>query len=545
MINKNPHNNQPIFEHFNDAYVPSRPNRLCVSVSDLHLTDGSVGFQNLEDIVWEEFYGRIATQCKDNDIEEVVLVLDGDIVDMVRTARWPERDFYPWQRNERKVFSEIVNALIQDIVSEKHQYFFTWLKQLESRLIHDAKVKSVEIVILLGNHDKELLCDNEALTYFYQEGLGKSLQDFSDTERARLGRMYGDETMFADKSTAPYFPFYYADRGFRFFVTHGQWRDATNCRKIYAINGKPGWTVKDGWQMETWQALKFSPFLEPCFGDTIASGLLSTFIYETKKRLTPYVESLNKEAVSVESIRIHNDVKRLESILNELDLYRPTYKAIVRILKESSHMKNHDLVVIVEETLFACIIKWLDCDFTYESSSLGIHIFLKLGKFILKFLKFIKLHKFVALSLVRFVLKGMMYLDVFKSFIKKIFALMKGQTISESDLSLKDLKGFPAFMSDDEKYRFQIHGEGHTHIPLEDEPNIRKGRPTTYVNFGTWRDQILGRKNHGYRRRGVLRAFYILDLKGENGECDTEEHRRFRYFTNDIIKWSDKLDSLT
>ena len=68
-------------------------------------------------------------------------------------------------------------------------------------------------------------------------------------------------------------------------------------------------------------------------------------------------------------------------------------------------MHNEDLVIIVEETLFSCIIKWLEWDFTYESSSIGMHIILKVGKYILKFIKWLNLHKYIALKLVWFSLK--------------------------------------------------------------------------------------------------------------------------------------------
>ena len=42
----------------------NRPNRLCISLSDLHLTDGSVGFQNLDIHTWNAFYDGILMRCK-------------------------------------------------------------------------------------------------------------------------------------------------------------------------------------------------------------------------------------------------------------------------------------------------------------------------------------------------------------------------------------------------------------------------------------------------------------------------------------------------
>jgi len=502
---------QKELELFNDSCEPNRPNRLCVSLSDIHLTDGTVGLQNLSIEEWNSFYTGLSALCNEKNIKEVSFILDGDVVDMLRSSRWAENNIYPWERERIEDFSRIVNKIIHDIVDKEHVEFFTWLKELKCNLVRDTNIndiKDVNIVVILGNHDKELLCDQEALSYFYKEGLGKSLDNFSDAERAWIGRMYGDEKMFADKQTAPFFPFYYADRGFRFFTTHGQWRDDTNSRKIYAKSGLPGWTAKDGWQNEVWQQLNFSPFIEPCFGDTIAAGVLSTFIYKTKSKLEKN--------------------KRLTTILSELDLYRPTYKALTRIIDETKSMRSkddcdHDAIRIIEEAMYICIVQWLSWNFTHESSSTWKSIVFRALKFILKIAKLVNLE----MKVIYYFIKTMIKIDP-----------------SDYDVKLKEMKKFPAFMDVYKDYGFQIHGEGHTHHPLEEEPNIRKGRPTTYINFGTWRDQILGRKNTGYRRRSVLRAFYILDLKNKE-VCKSEDDRSFKYYTSDIIKWSNKADSLT
>lgn len=505
-------NDKKELELFTDSYEPNRPNRLCVSLSDIHLTDGSVGLQNLSIEDWESFYAGLSSRCNAKNIEEVTFVLDGDVVDMIRSSKWAENGIYPWQREQVEDFSRIVNEIIHDIVEIKHKQFFKFLRDLEGRLKDDAGVSKVNIVVILGNHDKELLCDQKALSYFYEQGLGLSLNKISDEERASIGRMYGDETLFADKQTAPYFPFYYGDRGFRFFTTHGHWRDETNSRKVYAKSGLPGWTSKDGWQNEVWQQLKFSPFFEPCFGDTVAAGILSTFIYETKKRLKQH----------------GYQNKRLMTILGELDLYRPTYKALTRIIEETKSMRtdknyDHDAVGIIEDTMYRCIIQWLSWRFTYESSPILRKIIFRIIKVVLKLAKIVNLHMKIILWFV------------------KVMTTTEG---SHSDVSLKDMKGFPAFMPAYQHYNFQIHGEGHTHVPLEEEPNVRKGNPTTYINFGTWRDQIIGRKQTGYRRRSVLRVFYILDLKNKE-ECESEDDRSFKYYTYDLIKWSDRSDSFS
>ena len=232
---------------------PERPNRLCVVVSDLHFTDGTVGFQNLGSYTWDAFYYTLLQHCITYYINELVLVLDGDIVDMVRSGKWAEKGVYPWERERSEDFSSVVNAIIKDIVEVKHRSFFEWLKGLEANLMRDTRTagrqaafEKLKIVITVGNHDKELLCDNTALTYFYEQGLGIKLSDIDEERRRLMGRMYGDETLFLDPLTAPYFPFYYGDTGFRLFTTHGQWRDQDNCAQVSAENSLPAWfTRKD------------------------------------------------------------------------------------------------------------------------------------------------------------------------------------------------------------------------------------------------------------------------------------------------------------
>ena len=101
-MNKN--TEQKKLELFNDNYNPDRENRLCVSISDIHLTDGSVGFQNLRYEDWIAFSDDLSARCKDKNIKEVTFVLDGDVVDMIRSSKWAEKGIYPWQRENIEAF---------------------------------------------------------------------------------------------------------------------------------------------------------------------------------------------------------------------------------------------------------------------------------------------------------------------------------------------------------------------------------------------------------------------------------------------------------
>lgn len=505
-------NNNKYLEISSHPLEETRPNRLCVSLSDIHLTDGSVGLQNLRQATWDSFYACLAERCRRYEIEEMTFVIDGDVVDMIRTDKWAKKNVYPWQRDDSE-FPIIVNEIIRDIVDKEHKDFFSWLRALPEKLKSETEVKEVCVVVLLGNHDKELLCDEEALTYFYEQGLGLKLENISDDERRRIGRMYGDEQMFVDKTTAPYLPFYYGDCGFRFFTTHGQWRDADNSRHIKAKAGLPSWSAKDGWKNEEWQQLKFSPFFEPCFGDTVAAGVLSTFIYKAKTALKEH--------------NVNDD--RLLTILDEMDLYRPTYKALVRLLEETKLMRekkyDNKIINIIENTLYRCIIQWLSWDFTYTSSPWYRSIGLRLVKFVLKFLKLFN----IGLEI-----KGIAW------FMRFMGTVIRLNPFRKPGVSFKEMKGFPAFLPEYQHYGFQIHGEGHTHHPLEEEVNFDRKKPCSYINFGTWRDQVVGRKNSGYRRRSILREFYILDLIDNKNKG-----RSFNYFSNDLMAWSDKSDDFS
>lgn len=493
-------------ELFNENLADNRANRMCITVSDLHFTDGTVGYQNLGQKTWDALYGDILARCKRNEIEEVTFILDGDVVDLIRTAKWAENNLYPWQREKDKdKYTQILKSLLEDIVENKHKVFFDWLKSLEERLKTDAGLTGVKIFVLLGNHDKELLSDNDVLSYFYEKALGRKLDSIDKEERKWLGRMYGDENRFLDKAIAPNLPFYFGDRGFRFFTTHGQWRDSSNNRSVSASKGLPGWKNSDGWKPEIWQKIDFAPFTLPCIGDVIAAGLLSTFIHDAKCKLKDY----------------HN--QRLLTILDEMDLYRPTARAPVRLLQETRSMRKHkedvEIVNLIEDSLYECTLKFIDW-VPVIYSSWPVRLLLKLFKGVLKFARLFKLHIEIKL-------------------LKLTFGLMDSM---QDKVEFAEAKQFPAFMPEYRHYGFQIHGEGHTHAPLESEFNFKLEHPATYVNYGTWRDQIVTREKSGYRRRSVLRAFYILDLNDK--EAGNEGKRSLDYYTQDYVIWSDKLDDL-
>lgn len=530
---------------FADPGDENRPTRLCICFSDVHFTDGTVGNQGADAVVWEKVFETISELCVDYEAEELTLVLVGDVADMIRTAQWSEKGVYPWQRDHPN-FKQVLREIMQEIV-RRHATapspdsmcsFFHLLQQLPDKIQqceHNGKtsqLKNIRALVLLGNHDKEIVADDETLKMFYEECLGQKVDNHSDNRlsddyRRWIGKMYfGDEEKYldAERNSVPWLPFYWGDPGFRLFVTHGQWRDQDNSRRIDAQSGKPGWQIKDGWRLDVWRDLKFAPFTEACFGDTVAAGVLSGFIYRAKKRL-------NNLPINTENEQ--KEISRLLQILDELDLYRPTSAAIKRIIQETWRLRqiDHQLAsarAIIEEELLDSIHAWLGWDFTLASAAPTIAWILRIAKPVISVLKLIG---------------GRIELG----FLYAVMSLMAWLQQWQQDApSYADMQKFPGFLDGYRQLGFRIHGEGHTHIPLQEELFFKtpdtpaSNRNYTYINFGTWRDQLVPKKKQGYRRRGLGRALVVLDKAGE-GEG---KPRSFAYWVQDVLNWQEKTDRL-
>jgi hypothetical protein len=191
--------------------------------------------------------------------------------------------------------------------------------------------------------------------------------------------------------------------------------------------------------------------------------------------------------------------------------------------------RSEQAIKIIQDNLYQCVMQWLSWDFTYQSSSLSRKVLLKTGNVILLCMK---------------ALGSELEIKALAKLLK-VFAFISNH--HQKSLSLKEMSKFPAFLPEYSHYGFQIHGEGHTHIPLQEEPNISAKQPSTYINFGTWRDQIVPRKDVKYRRRGVLRAMFILDLVDlvNNSEDGQTPNRTFDYFVEDIVHWGDVKDAMS
>jgi len=490
-------------------------NRLCVLISDIHCTDCSVGNQTASETDWQLFFEQMEfAVCNPGDkahtapkqcIDELLLILNGDIVDLIRTSKWAEAGVYPWQRDHPR-FTEIILAIMRDIVDihaskrpecseQPYSGFFYWMRESLAGL--RARGIAVTVIPIVGNHDKELQVVPEARQMFYEECLGITALDISDSYRAWVAAQMGTP---AD-DMYPCMPFYFADTGLRLLATHGQWRDQDNSRATAL------WKPSSGWQPQKWQQEKYRAFSQPCFGDTVAAGMLSRFIW----KMVGAIDS-NMPGAS-----------RICNLLDEMDLYRPSVSAVVRLLSESRRLARrtpeakglHDQVL---RCFRESLVDWMSHAETWNSA----HRSTKLGLYVLNFLSRFKWY----------------WLDI------SLMRLMAKAQEPEADIKDASLLALPAFQPAYRMLGLRLHVEGHTHVALEADlqfPRPRQGRNNyTYINLGAWRDSIVPKRNRGYRRRGIGRALFIFDLAKLARHTPGDS---YRFYARDMTSWGDRMDS--
>ena len=488
--------------------------RIAVLISDIHCTDCTVGNQTADETDWKSFFSELGEMLDDLVAKsgEVLLILNGDVADLLRSEKWPANCVYPWQRDDPK-FREIVMSIMHDIV-ERHARepkikprerdsrgqedksnssgFFFYLQQMVKYL----KGKSIRVTLIpiAGNHDKELQVVPEARVVYYQQCLGLSSTDFSPGYRNWVAKQMGSDP--AD--IWPLLPFYFADPGLRLFATHGQWRDSTNSRNTQR------WTFCQGWQPQLWKQEQYRAFSDSCFGDTIASGLLSHFIWSATQAIE-------------RDVRHSVDRDHILNVLREMDLYRPAASAVVRLLKEAGKLDQRDqntqlLYQTVINQYHDSLQSWLAHPETFSTAPLGNKIAL-----------------YLVLLLSR---PHWVWLDTVLMQMMACVSDMKKKT---------PFATLPAFLADYRPLGFRLHAEGHTHVTMEVDLKYsppQELRNYTYVNLGAWRNRIVQKfDNMGYRRRSIGRAL-IVQSSASSDSTDSA----YGFTLRDITSWGDGLD---
>jgi hypothetical protein len=256
-----------------------------------------------------------------------------------------------------------------------------------------------------------------------------------------------------------------------------------------------------------WRLEQYRAFSDPCFGDTVAAAMLSRFIWCTARNIDKTIPGAS----------------RICNLLDEMDLYRPSVAAVVRLLKESRRLARripqarglHDTVLrCFRESLAAWLAHSTTWKSAWGSTRLGLHL--------LSCLRRLRWY----------------WLDI------TLMRLMAKAQEPEANIGTRTLLGLPAFQRPYRALGLRLHVEGHTHVALEAEaqfPRPRQGRNNyMYVNLGAWRDRILPKRNRGYRRRGIGRALFVFDLAKLT---DEKPNDAYRFYARDITSWGDRLDN--
>ena len=488
---------------------PEADSRIGVLISDIHCTDCTVGNQTASETDWESFFRELEVML-DASItatSEILLILNGDVVDLLRSGKWAAANVYPWQRDNPD-FKKIVLDIMHDVV-EKHAKhpvdadvssgFFHYLQELVQNL--RKKTSRVTLIPIVGNHDKELQVVPEARAIYYQQCLGLTSDDLSAEYRNWVATQMGSDPA----EPWPLLPFYFAGPHLRLFATHGQWRDSTNSRST----GR--WNSCKGWQPQLWQQEQYLPFSDPCFGDTIASGMLSHFIWNATL-------AIEHDVIPNAVNRSRDDgIDHIQHVLREMDLYRPAAAAVVRLLEEARKLDHYDqnsqlLYLTLVNQYRNSLQSWLAHPETFSTASLG-------NKIVLYVISFLSRLRWVWVDTV------LMRLMAWKSD-------LKGETPYSS---------LPAFLDDYRHVGFRLHAEGHTHVTME--VDLKYSPPQerlnyTYVNLGAWRNRIVQKfDNMGFRRRSIGRALIVQGSANSNSDDSA-----YRFTLRDITSWGDGLD---
>lgn len=477
---------------------PGSTGRRCVAVfSDVHCTDCTVGDQTTDDTDWKNVFDELgslldATLDKDG---EAVLLLNGDVIDLIRSGRWPEAGVYPWQRTHEQ-FESIVLRIMEEICSihADSPGFFLYLRDMVQKLRNAGH--RVAIVPLLGNHDKELQIIEQARNMYYRRCLG--IDAFDDDYRNWVAAQMGSDPA----GDCPPLPFYFADPALQLFLTHGQWRDAANSRSSTL------WKITDGWRPDLWQREQYCAFTAPCFGDTIATGLLSHFIWNASHAVD---EGLRRNDFALG--RSDRGVEHIQRVLGEMDLYRPSTSAVVRLLQEARRLDRSDaggrqLYLTVIGQFHDSLNSWLTHEETAAAASGGFKVFVLP---LLKLLAWLRWPRLTA---------GLMW-------------AMARFSSHAASMNANVLRKLPAFLAEYRALGLQLYAEGHTHNTLEIDLRPDDAHPNgCYINLGAWRNRIVQKIDRGYRRHGTGRLLLV-----SNGGTDG-----YSYTLRDVTSWSDRLD---
>lgn len=104
---------------------------MLVVISDLHLTDGTVG-QSIPAGAFQIFAHRLRDMAVSasyrggggyRPIERIDVLLLGDVLDVIRSARWLGGDARPWDNPQSQAVAAMTARIVGDILTANSEAF--------------------------------------------------------------------------------------------------------------------------------------------------------------------------------------------------------------------------------------------------------------------------------------------------------------------------------------------------------------------------------------------------------------------------------------
>jgi hypothetical protein len=207
-----------------------------------------------------------------------------------------------------------------------------------------------------------------------------------------------------------------------------------------------------------------------------------------------------------------------------MDLYRPSERAVVRLLEEAANLDRKDMNTSL---LFDTVID------QYSRSLRSWQSHPETSR--------------MASPRYKFMLSAILFCNRFNSVWLNIFLMWLMAYMSDKK-DVVQYSRLPVFRVDYQSCGFLLHAEGHTHQAMEIDLRYSgkaAHRNYTYVNLGAWRNSIVQKFDirrfrlckKSYRRRSIGRAL-IVQNKEKPGATDSG----YSFTLRDITSWGDRLD---
>lgn len=425
---------------------------MLVIVSDLHFSDGTAGSGSLAPGAFETFLGSdVIALARRARAREVKLVLLGDILDLLRSEQWLEKDGVPFPLVDRPWGA---NGIADVAAVRAGSATEARCLDILGRLPADRRRRSAPAGSILranwqalrlfrefGRHVREQLGEDIAVDTVYVPGNHDRLVNVYPAVRDAAARMLGIDVGAAWLEHRP-------DGGWRFPVGYMD--------EAYGVIARHGHQY-DRWNFAAGAGLGTGAHLQPPVGDVIAAELVVKFpwlLSKMRDRWNGITDAL------VDGLRVMHNVRPTTHVIDWLRL---------RIADEHQSQLRKAL----DAALTAVTKELLDIEFLHCAVNGNRRWDLLRRTFSRPLLRSVSKR---AVEIVR--TDSLLPLVMSRSMLDAA----GGESLAMAARSEPALLGNPFV-------RFVVYG--HTHAPMQAPLHVAGDREAVYINTGTWQERVV------------------------------------------------------